>query len=170
MCPFLLLVTLALLSAPETESTTYLEIVKGLSNGLSSTRSFCHNQGLSQESLLFRLYWEEQKAFPFQPCVFFNVKIQYPSLINTLGSFLPYYSCYWHQPNPLSICLLQFTLWWLPTIPQFKVQGLSPFLSHSGHITSFLTLPYAWAMGGPEFLWHTSLSPVRSLLCMIFSY
>lgn len=41
------------------------------------------------------------KGFPISAMCVLNVKIQYPSLINTLSS---YYPCYWHQPNPLFVC------------------------------------------------------------------
>lgn len=96
---FLLLVTLVLLSAPEIEYATYLKIIKGLSWFKFNSPTLSQPEPLSQESLLFQLYGEHpsglfhqppQKAFPFQPCVFFSVKIQYPFLINTLGSFLLY--------------------------------------------------------------------------------
>lgn len=101
------------------------------SNGLSSTRPFCHNQGLSQESLLFLpTILGRAKGFPISAMCVLQCQdpIPFPHQHSwQFSTLLPLLLA----PAQPSICLLQFTLWRLPTIPHFKVQGLSPFLSLS---------------------------------------
>lgn len=137
MCPFLLLVTLALLSAPETESTTYLEIVKGLSNGLVQLAHFVTTRA-SPRSHCSSDYTGKSKRLSH-----FSHVCSLMSRFNTLpSSTLPAAITPAIGTNP-TLCLFVCCSSHSDGSPPFpSLRFMTILVTISGHITSFLKLPY----------------------------